>query len=141
MFLKNRVPYLIASNVNKKRLEYKKLSTGWERGKPTIGRSWATQNKKQDRSIHISVFDKMIECLQQNKIDLKSCGWDTFLIGFGTCIKADSFEAIILIGALDCFDAPRSKMLQELKMFRELSKREVPWIENYKQNHIYIYFT
>ena len=49
--------------------------------------------------------------------------------------KADSFEAIILSGALDCFDAPRSKMLHELKMFRELSKREIPWIESYYKNH------
>ena len=83
-----------------------------------------------------SVFDKMISCLQQNKMDLATCDWNAFLIGFGKCIKADSFEAIILSGALDCFDAPRSKMLHELKMFRELSKREIPWIENYKNHHI-----
>jgi len=83
-----------------------------------------------------SVFDKMIGCLDSNGIDLEQCDWNTFLIGFGTCIKADSFEAIILSGALDCFNVSRSKMLHELKMFRELSKREVPWIENYKNNHI-----
>ena len=88
------------------------------------------------KSVGGSVFDKMMVCLQKNKIDLKRCDWDTFLIGFGTCIKADSFEAIILSGALDCFDAPRSKMLHELKMFRELSKREIPWIESYKTKHI-----
>ena len=83
-----------------------------------------------------SVFDKMIGCLDNNAIDLEQCDWNTFLIGFGICIKADSFEAIILSGALDCFNVSRSKMLHELKMFRELSKREVPWIENYKNNHI-----
>ena len=88
------------------------------------------------KSVGGSVFDKMMACLQKNKIDLKLCDWNTFLIGFGTCIKADSFEAIILSGALDCFDAPRSKMLHELKMFRELSKREIPWIESYKTKHI-----
>ena len=82
-----------------------------------------------------SVFDKMITCLNNNQVNLETCDWNTFLVGFGTCIKADSFEAIILSGALDCFDIPRSKMLHELKMFRELSKREVPWIQSYKQHH------
>ena len=82
-----------------------------------------------------SVFDKMIACLNKNKIDLKSCDWNTFLIGFGICIKADSFESIILSGALDCFDISRSKMLHELKMFRELSKREIPWIVSYKTDN------
>ena len=81
-----------------------------------------------------SVFDKMIKCLENNKIKLKSCDWNTFLIGFGQCIKVDAFEALALSGALDCFKIARSKMVHELKMFRELSKREVPWIENYK-NH------
>ena len=83
-----------------------------------------------------SVFDKMIICLNNNKIDLELCDWNTFLIGFGICIKADSFEAIILSGALDCFHVSRSQMLHELKMFRELSKREIPWIESYKANNI-----
>ena len=77
----------------------------------------------------------MIACLNKNKIDLKSCDWNTFLIGFGICIKADSFESIILSGALDCFDISRSKMLHELKMFRELSKREIPWIVSYKTDN------
>ena len=83
-----------------------------------------------------SVFDKMMVCLDNNKIDLELCDWNTFLIGFGICIKADSFEAIILSGALDCFHVLRSQMLHELKMFRELSKREIPWIESYKANNI-----
>jgi len=82
-----------------------------------------------------SVFDKMMACLQKYRINLDQCEWSGFLIFFGLCIKADSFEAIILSGALDRFNVSRSKMLHELKMFRELSKREVPWIENYKQNH------
>jgi len=92
-----------------------------------------------------SVFDKMIACLHKyNQTIEKSTGqkrsplldWSTFLICFGLCIKTDSFEAIILSGALDCFDVSRSQMLHELKMFRELSKREVPWIQNYKQSHL-----
>jgi len=82
-----------------------------------------------------SVFDKMIKCLENNQIKLKSCDWNTFLIGFGQCIKVDAFEALALSGALDSFKVPRSKMVHELKMFRELSKREVPWIENYKNQH------
>jgi len=82
-----------------------------------------------------SVFDKMIKCLENNKIKLKSCDWNTFLIGFGQCIKVDAFEALALSGALDSFKVPRSKMVHELKMFRELSKREVPWIENYKNQN------
>jgi len=82
-----------------------------------------------------SVYDKMMLCLERNKIDLKTCDWDTFLIGFGPCIKVDAFEALILSGALDCFKVSRSKMNHELKMFRELSKREIPWIESYKQNN------
>ncbi len=82
-----------------------------------------------------SVYDKMILCLERNKIDLQNCDWDTFLIGFGPCIKVDAFEALILSGALDCFKVSRSKMSHELKMFRELSKREVPWIEKYKQTN------
>jgi len=82
-----------------------------------------------------SVYDKMMLCLERNKIDLQTCDWDTFLIGFGICIKADSFEALILSGALDCFKVSRSKMSHELKMFRELSKREIPWIESYKKNN------
>ena len=82
-----------------------------------------------------SVFDKMVKCLENNKINLKTCDWNTFLIGFGPCTKVDSFEALALSGALDCFKVPRSQMVHELKMFRELSKREVPWIENYKNQH------
>ena len=82
-----------------------------------------------------SVFDKMVRCLKNNKINLKTCDWNTFLIGFGSCTKVDSFEALALSGALDCFKVPRSQMVHELKMFRELSKREVPWIENYKNHH------
>ena len=82
-----------------------------------------------------SVYDKMIECIKKNNIRLDSCDWETFLIGFGRCIKIDSFEALILSGALDCFSLPRSKMCHDLKMFRELSKREIPWIENYKKNN------
>jgi len=88
------------------------------------------------KSVGGSVFDKMIACLNNNKIDLELCDWNTFLIGFGMYIKADSFEAIILSGALDCFHMPRSQMLHELKMFRELSKREIPWVESYKTNNI-----
>ena len=82
-----------------------------------------------------SVFDKMMKCLENNQIELKSCDWNTFLIGFGQCIKVDAFEALALSGALDSFKVPRSKMVHELKMFRELSKREVPWIENYKKQN------
>ena len=82
-----------------------------------------------------SVFDKMMKCLENNQIELKSCDWNTFLIGFGQCIKVDAFEALALSGALDSFKVPRSKMVHELKMFRELSKREVPWIENYKKEN------
>ena len=82
-----------------------------------------------------SVFDKMVQCLKNNKINLKTCDWNTFLIGFGSCTKVDSFEALALSGALDCFKVPRSQMGHELKMFRELSKREVPWIEAYKKQH------
>jgi DNA polymerase-3 subunit alpha len=79
-----------------------------------------------------SVYDKMIDCIKKNRISLERCDWETFLIGFGRCIKVDSFEALILSGALDCFDLPRSKMCHELRMFRELSKREIPWIEKHK---------
>tara|TARA_R110000824_G_scaffold10866_1_gene47574 strand:+ start:63357 stop:65000 length:1644 start_codon:yes stop_codon:yes gene_type:complete len=79
-----------------------------------------------------SVYDKMIDCIKKNRISLEGCDWETFLIGFGRCIKVDSFEALILSGALDCFDLPRSKMCHELRMFRELSKREIPWIEKHK---------
>jgi len=82
-----------------------------------------------------SVYDKMIDCIKKNNISLDGCDWETFLIGFGRCIKIDSFEALILSGALDCFDLPRSKMCHDLKMFRELSKREIPWIEKYKKNN------
>ena len=82
-----------------------------------------------------SVYDKMIDCIKKNHISLEGCNWETFLIGFGRCIKVDSFEALILSGALDCFDLSRSKMCHELKMFRELSKREIPWIENHKKNN------
>ena len=82
-----------------------------------------------------SVYDKMIECVKKNNIPLDSCDWETFLIGFGRCIKIDSFEALILSGALDCFNLSRSKMCHDLKMFRELSKREIPWLENYKKNN------
>ena len=80
-----------------------------------------------------SVFDKIKTCFIENDIDLSQCDWHTFLIGFGRCIKGDSFEAMILSGAMDCFKISRSRMLHELKMFRELSKREMPWIEGYKK--------
>ena len=80
-----------------------------------------------------SVFDKIKTCFLENDIDLSQCDWHTFLIGFGRCIKGDSFEAMILSGAMDCFKISRSRMLHELKMFRELSKREMPWIEDYKK--------
>ena len=79
-----------------------------------------------------SVFDKMEECLRQKPVSLKKCDWDTFLIIFSPCIKVDAFEALIWSGSLDHFSVPRTRMAHELKMFRELSKREMPWIENHK---------
>jgi len=82
-----------------------------------------------------SVFDKMIACLTKNQIDLDDCDWHCFLIGFGACIKVDAFEALIMSGALDSFNISRSQMSHELKMFRELSKREIPWIELYKKKN------
>ncbi len=88
-----------------------------------------------------SVFDKMQECLKRNKINLDDCDWNGFLIGFGACIKVDAFEALILSGALDCFKVSRSQMSHELKMFRELSKRELPWIEEYKHTNKYASLT
>lgn len=82
-----------------------------------------------------SVYDKIVECVKQSGISLDTCDWSAFLIGFGRCIKVDAFEALILSGALDYFKLPRSKMAHELRMFRELSKREMPWIENYKKHN------
>ena len=97
--------------------------------KPTFGLT-------EIKGVGGSVFDKMVRCLKRNRIKLKLCDWNTFLIGFGSCIKVDAFEGLALSGALDCFEVPRSQMVHELKMFRELgSKREVPWIENYKNQN------
>ena len=79
-----------------------------------------------------SVFDKMMACLQKYRINLDQCEWSGFLIFFGLCIKADSFEAIILSGALDRFNVSRSKMLHELKMFRISLQRSDIWCKVYE---------
>lgn len=87
------------------------------------------------KGVGASVYDKMVACINKNKISLKDCDWSSFLIGFGRCIKIDSFEALILSGAMDYFNLPRSQMVHDLKLFRELSAREMPWIESYKPSN------
>ena len=79
-----------------------------------------------------SVFEKMIECMNDAKLDIENCNWYDFLIVFGDCIKKDSFLALILAGALDIFRVHRSVMQHEFNMFKELKKREIPWIQKYK---------
>ena len=82
-----------------------------------------------------SVYDKMIECAKENNINVNECDWSEFLIGFGNCIKVNAFEGLILCGALDCFELKRSVMSHELQHFKELSKREVPWIQECKKRN------
>ena len=65
-----------------------------------------------------SVYDKMLECAVDSKIDVSKCDWNDFLIGFGSCIKVNAFEGLILCGALDCFNLKRSEMSHELQHFK-----------------------
>lgn len=79
-----------------------------------------------------SVFDKMMLCDKKLR---ESCGFklsdmnfDQFLIYYGPCIKKDSFIALIMSGACDCFHLSRIEMKYRHEQYIELNKRELEWI-------------
>lgn len=79
-----------------------------------------------------SVFDKMMLCDKKLR---ESCGFklsdmnfDQFLMYYGPCIKKDSFIALIMSGACDCFHLSRIEMKYRHEQYIELNKRELEWI-------------
>jgi len=95
-------------------------------GNPTFGLA-------EIKGVGESSIDRISAGLSQHDLDISTCDWETFLILFNNIIDLDHFEALILSGALDCFKTKRSQMHHELRCGRELTKREMAWVQNYKK--------
>jgi len=79
-----------------------------------------------------SVFDQIRGVIKNNKYDLAGFTWDVFLMKMGRIIKSDSFKAIILAGALDCYKVSRMKMIYDLELYREFRDSDRKYLETVK---------
>ena len=75
----------------------------------------------------------ILACVSPEIIDISLPKLTKLNLPFG--FKVNAFEGLILCGALDCFELKRSVMSHELQHFKELSKREVPWIQECKKRN------
>ena len=97
--------------------------------KPTFG-------LQEIKGIGKSVYDKMMVGIkEQGIIDINEIQWHAFLALMIKYIKSNSFESLILSGALDCMGHTRNSMLHDFKVFKNIRDRELPYIQNYlKEN-------
>ena len=84
------------------------------------------------KGVGVSVFKKMHDDMKANGIDPADCDWDCFLIRVSPFVNKRAFESLILGGAFDCFGLSRSRMHHNFSTIKELTKREVEWLVNYK---------
>lgn len=90
------------------------------------------------KNVGQSVIDKLHKTIEKaetlaNK-RFQDFSWLEFLILVAPEIKSNSIESLISVGACDSFNITRSKMLFELNIIGELSKKELDWI---KDNQLY----
>tara|TARA_R110000824_G_scaffold128568_4_gene289516 strand:- start:28713 stop:30359 length:1647 start_codon:yes stop_codon:yes gene_type:complete len=84
------------------------------------------------KGVGSSVFKKMQDDMVQEKIVASDCDWDCFLILVSPRVNKKAFENLILAGAFDAFKIPRSIMQHQFNTLKELSKREIKWLREYK---------
>ena len=86
------------------------------------------------KNVGKSVVDKLRACTKEIECKLnkqiKDWNWIDFLIFLSTEIKVNSLESLIYVGACDCFGKTRSSMIFECNLFRNLSNKELEWIQN-----------
>ena len=82
-----------------------------------------------------SVFKKMINAIKEKSIEVEDCDWDCFLLRVSPLVNKKAFESLILAGALDCFDIPRSKMAHQFSIVKEFTKKESEWLTLYKETN------
>jgi len=82
-----------------------------------------------------SVFKKMIRDIKSENIDLNECDWDCFLLQVSPLVNKKAFESLILAGAFDCFKIQRSQMQHQFNTIKELTKRELEWLKQYKKEN------
>jgi DNA polymerase III alpha subunit len=82
-----------------------------------------------------SVFKKMIKDIEKNNIELSECDWGCFLLRVSPFVNKKAFESLILAGAFDCFKIKRSEMQHHFSTIKELTKRELEWLKDYKENN------
>jgi DNA polymerase III alpha subunit len=110
--------YVLPPNIKMLQKDFKLVNKS-----PTFG---MTNVKKVGKS----VYDKLISCIKENgNKNINDMTFDRFLIHYGHCIKSDSMLALILSGACDCFYLNRLEMKHIYEQYKELSKRELDWIQ------------
>ena len=87
------------------------------------------------KGVGSSVFKKMLDYMRSEEIDPKKCDWPCFLILVSPKVNKKAFESLILAGAFDSFKIPRSKMQHHFNIIKELSKREIAWLIEYKKGN------
>jgi len=87
------------------------------------------------KGVGSSVFNKMVNHMESENIDPKTCDWPCFLLLVSPKVNKRAFEGLILAGAFDCFKMPRSKMQHHYGIVKEFSKREISWLIEYKKNN------
>jgi DNA polymerase III alpha subunit len=85
------------------------------------------------KNVGISVMDKLLVTIEESSKELdkefKDWTWIDFLIFAAPSIKSNSLEAFINVGACDCFDISRVKMLFETNIVKEFTAKEIDWIK------------
>lgn len=89
----------------------------------------------------ISVYKKIQSIVQENQIDIYSCGWYEILFKILVNINSTAAKALIKAGAIDFTKKTRTSMLFELSLISELTNKEVAFLVNnlLSCNNIYEY--
>tara|TARA_R110000824_G_scaffold219292_2_gene406158 strand:+ start:10514 stop:12151 length:1638 start_codon:yes stop_codon:yes gene_type:complete len=99
-----------------------------------IGRN-PTYGMTNVKGVGSSVFSKMKADMDKNNIDPENCDWDCFLLLVSPYVNKKAFLNLILSGCFDSFKISRSKMQHQYSIVKELSKREMAWLSEYKDNN------
>tara|TARA_Y100001938_G_scaffold151211_1_gene247588 strand:- start:19451 stop:21085 length:1635 start_codon:yes stop_codon:yes gene_type:complete len=83
------------------------------------------------KGVGSSVFTKMKKDMEELGINPMECDWNCFLLCVSPTVNKKAFEALILAGCFDCFKIPRTQMMHEFSVIKELSKREKTWLRSY----------
>lgn len=79
----------------------------------------------------ISTIEHSIQLIEKqlNK-DCKDWNWTEFLLFMSPCLNSTCNKALMAGGTLDYLNIPRTAMLFQYKMFKELSKKETLWTQS-----------